>query len=156
MKTKAVPWTLIVILVGVGLFAFHRLFHILIPFVLSFAFAYIINPLIANFEARGWRREATVLAFYLFSALTAVLLAGGTISLLSDELQSLQQELPANIEKARHLPVVLQGKLARHWPGGADLISRWDATASTAHLVHEAQNIPGYLLSLAPLLSLLF
>ncbi|OGR84172.1 MAG: hypothetical protein A3J74_09205 [Elusimicrobia bacterium RIFCSPHIGHO2_02_FULL_57_9] len=130
--------------------------HIFVPFTLSFALAYILNPVIANFEARGLRREVTVTAFYLCAGLAAVLLAGSLLRIAAEELAGLEERLPAALEQARRLPLNWQAKLAGYWPGGAVILSRWDANASAARLFEQAQNIPGYLLGILPLLSMFF
>ena len=52
--------------VAAGLIYFAYTIHdVLVPFILSFALAYLLNPVINYFEVRGFRREQIVLAMYL-------------------------------------------------------------------------------------------
>lgn len=155
-EKRSLPWTLLFVLLAAFLFAFYNIFHILVPFALSFALAYILNPLIANFEIRGLRREFTVVIFYLAAIAAAVLLAGGILNIAAEELKTLEQELPAILERARQLPLNFQTHLAAYWPGGAELAGHWDAKTYAAQILERAQNVPGYLMGILPLLSLLF
>lgn len=137
------------------LYAAYHLHHVLIPFALSFALAYVMNPLITFFEVRGLRRSVVVAVLYLLALAAAVLAANTLISVVSGELTLLKTELPGYIARSRHFLENFQVQIARRLPYGS-LIAGQVGESLIGPLVEGAQNLPGYLIGLVPLLSLLF
>jgi predicted PurR-regulated permease PerM len=134
---------------------FFQLHHVLIPFVLSFALAYVANPLVNHFEVRGLRRSISVLAFYLAVTLAVSLLANKAISMATAELASLKAEAPAYLEMGRQYADSLKALVVRHLPYGSVIVKNWDMKLYEP-VVEQVQNVPGYLLGIFPLLSFLF
>lgn len=137
------------------LYAVYSLRQVLMPFLLGTALAYILNPLVNLCESRGLRRDLTVVFFYLVVAGAVTLLASNTIDTVTRELALLQSQAPAYLAKSKALLAALQKEVARHLPFGAKAVAQWDAKLY-APVLEKAQNIPGYLLGLFPLLSFLF
>lgn len=67
---------------------------ILLPFALSFAFAYLLNPFVRFFESRGFRRERIVTILY--AAMLSALVGGGLwlASRAMEEMQETRSRLP--------------------------------------------------------------
>lgn len=137
------------------LYAVYSLRHVLMPFLLSLALAYILNPLVNFCETRGLRRDLTVVFFYLLVAGGVTLLASSMIDTVTRELALLQSQAPFYLAKSKAMLASVQKEVARHLPFGAKAVAQWDAKLY-APVIEKAQNIPGYLLGLFPLLSFLF
>lgn len=74
----------------------------LTPFVLAAAFAYVVNPAVTYFEAKGFRRFHLVLAGYLVAVLLGVAAYAGIKSLISGQIDELTTNAPvyyAQIQK---------------------------------------------------------
>ncbi len=155
MAERSFPLVPILLLGGLFLYAFAHLFAILAPFLLSLGLAYVANPLISYFEVRGLRRSVTVIALYLSLALCLALAARSLLEILTTQLSFLQTEAPAYLSHAERHLAALKLWVARKVPYGSQIAKKWDARLVTP-LLEQAQRIPGYLLGLFPLLSLLF
>lgn len=155
MNARALPLVPLLITLGLALAAFYRLYHVLVPFILSLALAYVTNPIINNFEVRGLRRDLTVAAVYICIASVIVLLANTVMGMLAQELTLLQSQAPAYIARLRELSRDLQMQAASRIPYGSTIASHWD-NRMYEPLIEQAQNIPTYLLGVFPLLSFLF
>jgi predicted PurR-regulated permease PerM len=153
-EKKTFPLVTVLLLIGAFGFAFHHLWNILIPFILSLAAAYILMPAINAVQARGLRREVGVLLIYAAAAALLFLLASSLAQLAYTELQALQAEAPALIARLKQFAGGLQARAAAKVPFGADVIKELDARA-LAPLLEKAQSVPGYILGLFPVLSLL-
>lgn len=154
-ERRPFPLVPFLLLSGVFLYAFHHLFHILVPFLLSLALAYVANPVISYFETWGLKRNVTVLAVYAVIAVSITLLANNLIDLVGSELASLQAQAPAYYAKGQQYLKAGQLWVARRVPVGSDLVAHWDAKLY-APVLKGAQNIPAYLLGVFPLLSFIF
>ncbi|MFA6004198.1 MAG: AI-2E family transporter [Elusimicrobiota bacterium] len=140
---------------GAALYAAYMLRQALLPFLLSFALAYILTPMIDAMETRGIRRFHIVLGFYLGAALFLYLLVQYLLPIVSLEISRLQANSPAYMAKAQHIASDLQVRAAKRIPHTGlpleQLIGRALASAS-----EQLQYLPSYLLGLFPLLSLFF
>ncbi|MBI4056756.1 MAG: AI-2E family transporter [Elusimicrobia bacterium] len=107
-----------------------------VPFVLSFAMAYLLNPLVNLFETKGYKRHLVVIGVYLGGLVLFLWGASLLTSILSKELTLLKSEWPLYLRKfeifndwqKKHLSYI-------HIPS----------------LATYAEALPGYLLSLIPL-----
>ena len=127
----------------------------LIPFALSFALAYLANPVINVFEARGLRREHIVAVMYLLIVISIFTAANFLLPTTMRELSLLQAKAPVYFARAQEFLLQLQSDMARRLPVGQNLVERW--SLQMYHPVVEyVQRVPGYLLGLFPLLSLIF
>ena len=69
MQRPAFPWIAVAVTAaGAGLLL-HFLLPVLIPFALAFAAAYVLNPLVAAAQVRGFRRRTIVVIGYIAEAL---------------------------------------------------------------------------------------
>ena len=140
---------------GVVLFIGYEIRATLVPFVLSFAVAYLANPVIAMFEGRGFRRDQTVLGLYLVIAGVISVSANFIVPAVATELALLQTQVPLYLHRAQDYLVHLQSQLAHRVPFGQALIQHVSLRMYEP-LMEHLQNIPKYLLGVVPLLSLLF
>jgi len=137
-------------------FAVFHLYHVLIPFLLSFALAYVISPLIGRFEARGVRREVVVVGLYAAVLLSIVLLANTVIGLAAGQLQDLQAQGPQYAARAKSFLDATIAGLNGRLPAGLRLPRMIDPKELQAQAIQQVQNLPGYLLGVFPVLSLFF
>ena len=140
---------------GTVLYCAYRFNHALIPFLLSFALAYVVNPVVNNFETRGLRRDHIVLGFYSLIALCISLLANYLLPTVSGELAHLQEQAPVYFTNLQKLGADLQARVAHSLPYGRKAIESL-SMKMYAPVIEQLQHVPGYLLGLFPLLSLLF
>lgn len=146
---------LVLLLIGLLSYIAYHLHVVLTPFGLSFALAYLANPLINHFEARGLRREHVVIVLYLIIASAVSISANFFIPMVVSELSKLQDKAPMYFQNARIMLGHLQTDVAHHVPVGSQLIERWSLKMYSPWMDH-LQDLPGYVLSLLPVLSLVF
>lgn len=127
----------------------------LIPFALSFAVAYLANPIINVFEARGFRRDQTVLMLYLLIATAISIGANYLLPTITTELSLLQTQVPMYLRRSQEYAVQMQAHIAHKLPFGQTLVEHWNMRMYEP-LMEHLQHVPAYLLGLVPLLSLLF
>ena len=154
-KERSFPFLPALVAAAVVLYAVGRVYTVLIPFVLGFAVAYIVDPVIVLFEARGIRRSAAVATLFLAGVGLVALLASTLVQMASRELSLLHAQAPEYLAQGKHFYAVLQKRVASRLPLPPGLARNWDATVF-GPLMEQAANVPGYLLGLFPLLSLLF
>ncbi|MBI4422460.1 MAG: AI-2E family transporter [Elusimicrobia bacterium] len=154
-KARDLPILPVLAVLGGGLYAAYHVRAALIPFLLSFALAYLFNPVVNFFEARGLRRDQTVLALYLLIAVGISVSANFVLPTITAELSLLQTQVPLYFRRAQEYLGGLQAELASRLPFGHTIIDHLSLRMYEPAL-HHAQKIPGYLLTLVPLLSLLF
>ncbi len=135
--------------------AFYHLYHVLIPFLLSFALAYVLSPVIGLFEARGLRRQVVVVALYLGAAAAAGLLANTAANLALGQLQEFKSQGPRYEAKTEAFVESLRVGLNARLPFGLRL-RRPAVEDVQSSLMSQAQNLPGLVLGVFPVLSLLF
>lgn len=140
---------------AIGYGAYH-IREVLLPFLLSFALAYIVNPLINAAQTRGLRRFPIILGFYLLVAFGLYILVQYLIPLITTEIAHLQANAPLYFNQTRKLAVTLQLRLSRHFPHQAAPAIESLAAQICAPVLSQLQHIPSYLLGLFPLLSLFF
>jgi predicted PurR-regulated permease PerM len=150
------PWIPVAVaLAAIGL-SVHFLMPVLIPFALAFAAAYILNPLAAAAEVRGLRRPVVVVIAYALVAGALALAANSLVPLAVDELSSLQQEAPAYAARLKLSWLDFRRVAAERLPFAAQRIEKADPGVVVAPLLETASNLPSYVMSAFPLLSLLF
>ncbi len=154
-EQKQLPHLAILAVVIGMLYAAYHVHAALIPFALSFALAYLVNPLIHIFEARGLRRDQTVLGLYLIIATAISISANYLLPTVTSELSLLQAQVPMYLRRTQEYASQIQTHIAHRMPFGQTLIEHWNMKMYEP-LVGHLQHVPAYLLSLVPLLSLLF
>lgn len=146
----------VLLLTAAVLFIFFHLYHVLIPFALGFAVAYVANPLVTNLELRGLRRSAVVITIYL-AAGAAVILAASTITeIVATQFSSLQAQAPAYLAKTKAALMTYQAGLVERLPYGygSALVKQLNERLY-GPLIDQAQHLPSYVLDIFPILSLL-
>ncbi|MBI4377341.1 MAG: AI-2E family transporter [Elusimicrobia bacterium] len=157
-RPRRFPWFFFLAMAATLGAAFYALYHVLIPFLLGCAIAYIANPMVSYFEVRGLRREVTVIGLYTAIIVAAVMLAGTGFDIAMAELAELQADLPYYVEKLKGLRQALHARISQPLPVLGRTVQwdvHWDAKLSAASLLERVQDLPSYLLGVVPILSLL-
>jgi predicted PurR-regulated permease PerM len=137
---------------GAALYAFYRVHQALIPFVLAAALAYIVNPIITYFEARGLRRSFLVVTGYLLAVLLGMAAYAGLKPLIRDEAERLGANAPVYLQQIQRLATIQQAKLSRSLPLPPKVTQRaLESAVGTA--LEKLQDVPSHLLGLLPLLA---
>lgn len=143
-------------LVAAALLAFlYHIHDVLIPFLLSFVVAYLANPAIHHFEARGLKRSHIVASFYLLIAGAVTLSASILVPAMTTELALLQGRAPQYFTRIQEIISALQADFAHRLPFGQSLVEKMNLHMYNP-IMEQLPKIPTYILSLFPLLSLLF
>jgi predicted PurR-regulated permease PerM len=119
------------------------------PFILSAALAYILSPMIKYFEVRGIKRSYAVAGLYLSVGVLLFIVCYLLFHFLSFELGSLQQSWPAYAERMQLFVTKLNSKMVSDYPFMASL-------RLEQKLDHLLELAPQFILSLLPVLTLLF
>ncbi|MBI5629992.1 MAG: AI-2E family transporter [Elusimicrobia bacterium] len=151
------PFPFIPFILGAGLafYLLSRLGHALIPFILSSALAYVTHPFINYCEVKGLRRAFSVTLFYLIALAAVSVAANNLLQMASAELSFLQEQSPAYLATIKGIVSAAKQFIAQNVPFASSIIERWDIQLYEP-LMRQAENIPGYLLGIFPLLSFLF
>lgn len=152
---KPFPFLSVFAVAGVLLYGAYRINHVLIPFFLSFALAYICNPVISALESRGLRRQQMVLAAYLSVAVLIYVGGNWLMPIITREVDNLQLNAPDYLKSAQNAGGRLQSYLAQHLPHGKQAVEHM-TTNLYGPILENLQSLPTLLLGLFPLLSLFF
>ncbi len=155
MPERRFPWLSVLVLGGALLWAVFRVGHALVPFLLSFALAYVVNPLINYFETRGLRRDLIVMGFYSAIAVVITVTANSLLPVVTAELSKLQEQAPLYFKNTQALFADLQRYVAHKLPYGRQAVEHM-SMKMYAPVVDGLQRVPSYVLGIFPLLSLLF
>lgn len=137
---------------GAALFAFSRLHHALAPFLLAAAFAYVLNPLVSYFEARGLRRTQLVVLGYLAAAALGVGAYAGLKTLIVSETELFQQRAPAYLSKLQKTAYAQQKQLTKSLPLPPQAAEH-ALRSALGGAMNVLQNLPAHLLALLPFLA---
>lgn len=130
---------------------FSQVYHVLIPFFLSFALAYVLSPVVDRIQSRGIRRTVTVVGFYLAALGCAWLLADSVIQVGMGQLKNLELEGPSYLARTQAFLASLEARANARLPFGLQLPQHW----GLGQLAASASSLPGLLLGYFPMLSLL-
>jgi predicted PurR-regulated permease PerM len=148
---RAAPLLTAAALLAVACYAFYRVHDALTPFVLAAAFAYVLNPLVAYFEAKGLRRLHLIVAGYLLAGAVAVVVYVNVKSFVVNESIQLGTNAPLYFKNLQKLAGVLEIKLSRKLPLPPNVSAKaLDSAVST--VLDHIQDLPSQALSLLPLL----
>jgi len=114
-----------------GLYLAYHFRAVLVPFGLSFALAYLANPLVNLFEARGLRRDRVVVMLYLVIATGISTTASILLPVITKELELLQGNAPMYFMKSKDYLVHLQIMLAHKLPIGQKMAEHWSIRCTT-------------------------
>ncbi len=141
-----------VFLVGSAtLYAFYQVHEALTPFLLAAAFAYVLNPVVTYFEARGMRRFHLVLCGYLGAAALAVIAYAGLKTVIVSETELLQTRAPAYLQQIQKAVYSQQASLTKRLPLPPK-IAEHALESALGGTLHVLQDLPSHILSLLPYL----
>lgn len=148
------PWWTILVVAALG-WGFYHLHDALVPFLLSFALAFLLNPVVHFCEVRGFRREQVVLAIYLVVAGVITMTANWVLPAVTRELALLEGKVPGYITRAQELVAAAQNTVAHRLPFGSHVVESWNLKLYEP-VMEQLPKIPAYVMGLVPLFSLLF
>lgn len=151
-ERRPFPFLSIFVVAGAALYAFYRVHQALTPFILAAAFAYIVNPTITYFEARGLRRSLLVVVGYLLATLLGMAAYEGLKPLLRAEAERLGANAPAYIRQIQRLAAVQQTHLARKLPLPPQVTDQ-ALESAVGTVLERLQEVPSHMLTLLPLLA---
>src|SRR3989338_5132758 len=128
---------------------------VLTPFLLAIFAAYLVNPLIAYFEHKGFKRKAVVILFYLTLCVIFVAALGVFIPRAADQIQDLGANWHERVRDLRKLTLEFEATGAKYMPGGQDLVQMLDRKMLEAG-AKLAGILPGLASGLFSLFSLIF
>lgn len=143
--------TVFVVTVACG-YAFYRVHHALAPFVLAAAFAYVINPAVTYFEARGLRRAHLIVVGYLAALALGFAAYSGLKGLIVAETEFLQSRGPSYIRQLEKTLVSRQALLTKELPLPPAIAEKALETVVGGAL-EKAQELPSHLFALVPFLA---
>ncbi|OGR73753.1 MAG: hypothetical protein A2X40_01920 [Elusimicrobia bacterium GWC2_65_9] len=146
-------WTLVVLVLFL-LGAYH-VHEVLIPFALSFAFAFLLNPVVHYFEVRGLKRTHLVICLYSLVAMVITLAAQSFLPEASRQLALLQGKAPMYFVRVQEIALRLQQEAAQTLPFGQSLVNSVGLNLYEP-VMAQLPKLPTYVLGLFPLFSLLF
>jgi len=155
LRAVAPPSAAALLLGSAILYLLYRIHDVLIPFALSFSLAYLVNPIINHFQARGLRRDHMVLTLYLAIAGAITCAANWIFPATINELSLLQSKVPIYLKQSQQILHTLQSEAARRLPFAEPLIDHWNLKLYEP-LTEQLPKLPSYLLGLFPLFSLIF
>lgn len=124
--------------------------EVLMPFALAAVVAYLVNPAITVFEARGWRRDRLVPALYL-SVLVGLILAANVVVPWAIETVTVQRaKVPQYMVMMRRIPDQLEKEALTSLPMGGEQAAE-GIRALKPKLATAWQAVPTVLLGLLPL-----
>jgi predicted PurR-regulated permease PerM len=137
---------------GALLYAFSRLHHALTPFVLAAAFAYVLNPIVSSFEARGLRRAQLVIFGYLSAAALAFVAYAGLKSMILAETELFQTRAPSYLSEIQKTITVQQAALTKKLPLPPK-VAEHALESALGGVMHVLQDLPAHVFSMVPLLA---
>jgi predicted PurR-regulated permease PerM len=151
-ERRSFPSLTVLAVAGAALYGFYRVHDALTPFVLAAAFAYVVDPAITYFEARGLRRSHLVLTGYLCAIVLGVLAYAGAKSLIMGEAEQLGANAPTYFVQFQKFAVAREAKLTRSLPLPPKIAEKiLDSGVGAA--MERLQSLPSNLLLLLPLLA---
>lgn len=132
-----------------------RLRDALSPFLIAAAFAYIVNPAIEHFEARGLRRGPLVVAAYAAAIVIGVVVYAGARGAVADQIERLSANGPRYYELLRRGAATAQNRLSHSLPLPPRVADGILESILSAAL-DRIQDLPGQFFALFPILARAF
>lgn len=139
------------VLLAAASYAFYRVHEALTPFVLAAAFAYVLNPLVSYFEAKGLKRLHLIVAGYLLGFAAVFVLYVNLKTLIVYEAVQLGQNAPVYLKNIQKLVAVLETNLTRRLPLPSAISAKALDSLATSGF-DRLQALPSEFLGLVPLL----
>lgn len=137
---------------GALLFVFSRLHHALTPFLLAAAFAYVLNPIVCYFEARGLRRGQLVVFGYLAAAALGFFAYAGLKPMILSETELLQTRAPGYLSELQRAVYAQQAGLTKKLPLPPK-VAEHALESALGGAMHVLQDLPSHVIALVPLLA---
>ncbi len=150
-EERRVPLGPALAVLAAGLYAFYRLHEALTPFVLAAAFAYVVNPVVSYFEARGLRRAHLVIAGYLAGLALGYAAYAGIKTVLVGETEFLNANAPAYARQLQAFVLSEEAKLTRTLPLPPAVAERALGAAMDT-VLQRVQALPSQIFGLVPFL----
>lgn len=151
-RRRSFPLVTVLAVCALAAYAFYRVHHALVPFVLAAAFAYVVNPLVSYFEARGLRRSYLIVAGYLAVGLGLWTAYASLKPLIVEQAEQLQLAAPGYLKQVQRLVSTQQAALTKQLPLPQSVAQHALEKAAGTILEH-VQALPGHLLLLLPFLA---
>lgn len=146
------PLVPVIVVGGVLLFAFYQVHEALTPFLLAAAFAYVLNPIVSYFEAKGLKRLHLIICGYLGALLLGFVAYAGLKSVIVEETVNFQTRAPAYLQQVQKTVAVQQVRLTSRLPLPPKVAEHaFDSAVGGA--LETLQNLPAHVLGLLPLLA---
>jgi predicted PurR-regulated permease PerM len=153
MAESRAPSLLTILAVSAALaYALQRFQHALTPFLLAAAFAYVLNPAVVYFEARGWKRSALVVGGYLAALALCWGAYAGLKPLILDQVESLQTRAPLYARQFQKTLESQQAVLTKRLPM-PPAVAEKVLEKAVGGAIEKVQAVPTRLLSLIPLMA---
>jgi len=150
-ERRSFPSLTILVLAGAALYGLYRV-HDALPFILAAAFAYVVNPAVTYFEARGMRRSHLILAGYLGALVLGGFAYTGAKSLIVGETEHLGANAPAYLAQFQKFAVAQEANLTRRLPL-PPAVSAKVLDSGVGAVLERLQSLPSSVLLLLPLLA---
>lgn len=151
-QRRALPSLSALVFLGVCLYGAYLVRSALTPFVLAAAFAYVLNPLVTYFEAKGLRRSHLVATGYVLALGLGFAAYSGVKAIAVEQVENLIANAPTYGRQLRTLVSVQQAKLARELPVPPKIAEQALDSAVGAGL-ERVQSLPTQALGLVPFLA---
>jgi predicted PurR-regulated permease PerM len=151
-QRRALPSLSVFVVAGVVLYGAFLVREALTPFVLAAAFAYVLNPLVTYFEAKGLRRSHLVATGYLVALLLGFMAYSGIKTIIVEQVENLAANAPAYAKQVQKIVAVQQAALTRELPLPPK-ISEHALDSVVGTLLERLQALPTEMLGLLPLLA---
>ncbi|UPT75318.1 MAG: AI-2E family transporter [Elusimicrobiota bacterium] len=151
-ERREFPLVPVLLLGGLAAYAFFRLHHALAPFLLAAAFAYVLNPVVVYFEARGFKRLHLVAGGYLAAAALSFFVYTGLKGVIVEETELLQNRAPAYIQRLKTTAAVQQAALTKKLPLPPK-VAEHALESALGGALHAVQELPSRVLALLPFLA---
>ena len=148
-ERREFPVLTVFVVGGTALYAFSRLHHALTPFVLAAAFAYVLNPIVSYFEARGLRRAQLVVLGYLAAAALGVVAYAGLKTMIQSETELFQTRAPAYLSQLQKMAYAQQSQLTKKLPLPPK-IAEHALESALGGALSVLQDLPSHVLALLP------
>ncbi|MDD5303890.1 MAG: AI-2E family transporter [Elusimicrobia bacterium] len=151
-ERREFPFLPVFLVGGVALYAFYQARGALTPFLLAAAFAYVLNPVVTYFEARGLRRVHLVLCGYIGAAALAAFAYAGMKSVILEETEMLQTRAPAYFQQLQKTAYAQQARLTKRLPLPPKIAEN-ALESAVGGALNALQELPAHVLALLPLLA---
>jgi predicted PurR-regulated permease PerM len=96
-RTAGGVWS--VVFAGALVYCAVHLWGIIFPFLLGLGLAYLLEPIVENLEALGWRRDRIVVVLYCLFLVAAVVFVWGVLPLFVKQTNGIVQDFPSYVRQ---------------------------------------------------------